>query len=214
MRGYILSLLFLFFSLSVDAQEDWVSMNSEDFWSHPALDSFINVDNFNRDLLEIALFHATNDIRIARGKNALKWNSTLHKAARHQADLMAESENLSHNWRKPKNSRTLGDRVGLFGGEFRGLGENIARFYLLDIPAEEEYFFTKRGITNKDGKIIKNKTYKVLAQECLAGWMDSKGHRANILSPFIELGTGVSFWVDNKKGPNFDIYLSQNFATP
>jgi len=214
MRGLIPFLLFLFSSLSVDGQEDWLSMKSEDFWAIAEVNENIIADNFDRDLLEAALFHATNDTRKKKAKKVFNWNPVLNKAAQHQAELMAKTERLSHNWRRPKNSSELKDRVKLFGGDFSGLGENIARFYILDIPAYEEYYIDDKKTTDKDGNIIKNKTYKILAHECLAAWMDSKGHRANILSSFEEIGTGVSFWVDNKKGPNFDIYLSQNFATP
>lgn len=214
MRAFLLSLSFMLSSLSVDAQEDWFRMDSQQFWEIPALNESIDSEYFNRELLEAALFHATNDAREKYGKKAFIWNPILNKAARHQSMLMANAETLSHNWRKPRNSRKLIDRVELFGGRFKGLGENIARFYILDIPENEEYFPSSKKVTDKHGRTIENKTYKKLAQECLEAWMDSKGHRANILSSFEEIGTGASFWVANKKGPNFDIYLSQNFAIP
>jgi len=204
----------MFSSLSVDAQEDWFTMDSKQFWALAAVNEVIIVEDFNREMLEAALFHATNDTREKKGKPAFIWNPLLNKAARLQSVLMANAETLRHSWPKPKNSRSLIDRIELFGGQFKAIGENIARLYILDIPESEEYYSSGKKVTDKHGHTIENKTYKKLAKECLEAWMHSKGHRINILSTFEEIGTGASSWVANKKGPNFDIYLSQNFATP
>jgi uncharacterized protein YkwD len=214
MRGLPFLLTFLLFNLTVDAQQEWFTMDAQQFWQTKEVNEIIDPNNFNRSLLEAALFHAGNEARLKKGKPALAWNPTLNKSARHQSELMANSGKLSHSWRKPADSRQLIDRVILFGGSFQALGENIAQFYLLDIPEYEEYSFHSGIFTNKQGQKIENKSYKKLAQECIDAWMNSKGHRENLLYPFQEIGTGVSFWVKNKKGLNFDIYLSQNFATP
>ncbi len=40
------------------------------------------------------------------------------------------------------------------------------------------------------------------------GWVNSKGHRDNLLRPFAQLGTGVAF------GGAYSIYYTQNFFTP
>ena len=156
MRGFLLFLIFLFSSLAVDAQEDWFSMKSEDFWKLAAVNENIIVENFNRELLEAALFHATNDTKVSKRKEQLIWNPRLHQAARHQSELMAQAQKLSHDWRKPKDSRTLKDRVDLYGGTFQSLGENIARFYILDIPENQEYYSREGKITDEDGKVIEN----------------------------------------------------------
>ena len=214
MRGLPFLLSLLLVNLSVDAQEDWFTIDAEKFWKLKEVHENIDPKNFNRRLLEAALFHAGNEARIKEGKETLAWNPILNQAARHQSELMAQTQKLSHSWRKPRNSRELADRVQLFEGNFQALGENIAQLYLLDIPENEEYYYQSGIFTNKQGQKIENKSYKKLAQDCIEAWMNSKGHRANLLHSFQEIGTGVSFWVKNKKGPNFDIYLSQNFATP
>jgi len=214
MHGFLIIISFLFASLSVDAQENWFAIKAEKFWEIKAVQEEIQADNFNRTLLEAALFHAGNEARIAQGKEVLVWNTILNKAARHQSDLMANGQVLSHTWRRPHNSRKLVDRVELFGGRFSALGENIAQFYLLDIPENEEYSLRSGIFTDEHGHKINNKSYKKLAEGCIKAWMNSPGHRENLLFSFQEIGTGVSFWVENKKGLNFDIYLCQNFATP
>lgn len=200
--------------LSADAQTDYYRLSPEEFWHLDSVNQIIDPNNFNRPLLEAALFHASNDIRKKKGKASLSYNPILHKAARHQSELMAQAQKLSHQWRSPRESSDLPKRVALFSGSFNNLGENVARIYLFDIAEDEAYFIKGDRAFYSEGLEVKNKTYRKLAQECIAAWMNSKGHRRNLLAPFQELGTGASFWVNNKKGLNFDIYLSQNFGTP
>lgn len=204
----------LLICLSAEAQGVWYSQSANEFWGNQEVNQVIDPSNFNQSLLEAALFHAGNQARESKGKKALSWNPILNKSARHQSGLMAKSQKLSHNWRRPKNSRKLIDRIELFDGHFKAFGENIAQFYLLDIPEYGNYYFRDTSFYASDGQKIDNKTYAKLANECIEAWMNSRGHRENLLHPFQEIGTGVSFWVKNKKGLNFDIYLSQNFGTP
>jgi uncharacterized protein YkwD len=212
----LLTIIFtsLIVCLSAEAQEVWYSQSAAEFWKNQDVNQIIDPSNFNQSLLEAALFHAGNEARESKGKKALNWSPILSKSARHQSGLMAKSRKLSHTWRRPSNSRKLIDRIKLFNGNFKVSGENIAQFYLLDIPEDEEYYFQENAFYNSKKQKLTNKTYAKLAKECMQAWMNSRGHRENLLYPFQEIGTGVSFWVKSKKGLNFDIYLSQNFGTP
>jgi uncharacterized protein YkwD len=49
----------------------------------------------------------------------------------------------------------------------------------------------------------------------VAGWMNSPGHRANILKPELkEIGVGYYFLADDTGKVNYHHYWTQVFATP
>jgi hypothetical protein len=72
-------------------------------------------------------------------------------------------------------------RILLAGANARKSGENLARF---------------RGTPEA-----------TLAQDAVTGWMNSPGHRANLLDGgFTHIGIGVA------RGPNGEVYITQNFC--
>ena len=53
------------------------------------------------------------------------------------------------------------------------------------------------------------------AEQVVQGWMDSPGHRANILNPdFTEIGIGYEFLEDDTGSVNYNHYWTQVFGTP
>lgn len=91
-------------------------------------------------------FQATNAERVAQGREELRKNRCLQKAAAYQARFMARREQLSHQALEP-----VARRCGL-----GSVGENVA------------YGFASGTAVVK-------------------GWMDSDGHRANIMNPDFRL---------------------------
>lgn len=173
----------------------------------------IEVKDFDKDLLAEAIFDATNRLREKKGVPALLKSESLKDAAQYQAQRMASKERLVHNWPRGEKFSTPRKRMEAFGAQLNTSGENIARDYILDIPSGESYFISPQGYAiDAEGRRILNRSYERLAQKVVGDWYRSPGHRENLLGDFKYLGVGVSKLVPEKKGPNFDVYLVQNFG--
>ena len=178
------------------------------------LDQEINARNFQPRLLAYAIFEETNHARDSLGYPLFKNDAVLDTAANYQAYRMQQENDMQHNWRRDRKFGNLQKRIETLGGGFKAMGENIARNFILKVEDGEYYFLDKLGkAIDKDGNRIPNKSYRDLAKETVEDWLNSPGHRANLLGDFDYLGVGVSPLVPLKKGPNFDVYLCQNFGT-
>ncbi len=179
-----------------------------------AQEKSINSKSFNPRLLSEAIFQETNRVRQELGFSTLKFDPILDTAAMYQAFRMHKELKMRHEWRNDRKYGKLKSRILSFDGDFRSMGENIARNYILNVEAGEYYYLNNRGMA-VDGRdqLIENKTYQELAKEVVNDWLNSPGHRANLLGDFDYLGVGVSKLAPVKKGPNFDVYLCQNFGT-
>lgn len=116
------------------------------------------------ELQEQELWHAVNQVRRDFGLRALQADDALATAARQHAEEMAELNYLGHE--SPNlQSRTLQDRLVLAGAAVQGAGENLAQL--------------------SDGAD--------LAAQVVAGWLDSPGHRQNLLAAhYTHVGFGVA----------------------
>jgi uncharacterized protein YkwD len=151
--------------------------------------------------LEKKIHDLVNKERAKRGLSALSWNESLRKAAGKYSKAMAERNFFSHN---DPDGRSFYDRYKAEGFECRirsgdtiCLGaENIAQDNLYS-----SYFY-------KDGERFFNwKTEDQIAESVVKRWMNSNGHRANILTPYFKRqGIGVAFSDDGK------VYVTENFC--
>jgi uncharacterized protein YkwD len=130
--------------------------------------------------LELALLEATNAARAENGLGPLQMDETLALAARHHALEMATLNYFSHQSPTPENA-TPPQRIARAGSPYIAVGENIAK-----MPPTQT---------------------SQLASETTSGWMNSPGHRANILETrFTHVGFGLA------KDTQGFIYVVQNFA--
>lgn len=114
--------------------------------------------------LEAELLVATNAARHAHGLPDLVQDERLALAARHHADEMTRLGYLSHVSPVPEHA-SLAQRVAKAGSPLTTLGENLARLF------------------RSDG----------VAEATIRGWLDSPGHRANLLQPdFTHVGFGLA----------------------
>lgn len=116
--------------------------------------------------MEAEILRLTNEERAAQGLSALASDTKLHGiAALHSEDMLA-NDYFEH---EDPNGCSSSCRATNAGYRWRAIGENIYMMsgYRID-PAK-------------------------MAAQVVAGWMDSPGHRANILgTSFVESGVGVS----------------------
>jgi hypothetical protein len=141
---------------------------------------FIALSSFALDLqkIEELVFEYTNAQRSKFGLYRLKEYEGLNKTARYHSGNMAGSGFFSHT---DQHGLSPQERAGqLLPGLLGGIGENIA--------------------------YVSGSDEKTIASDLLRSWMNSEGHRANILSSeYTHLGVGVSLAGER-------VYATQNFG--
>lgn len=142
-----------------------------------------------------------NAERVRRGLAALDWDAQLARIAlRHSRD-MAKRNYLSHD--NPEGQdfdaryRQGGYRCSIRVGNLVHAGaENIALGRLYNAMR------VVNGVADYDWNSAEQ-----IARKVVDGWMDSRGHRRNILTPhWRREGIGVEVHPDNK------VYVTQNFC--
>lgn len=142
---------------------------------------------YDADLLEAAIFYETNRQRVLNGKPQFKYDYRLEVSAHNHSVSMVERNFFSHE-SPVSGMETMSQRIEAAGIDFQTAGENIAY----------------RPIGS---------TYAETAKALLDQWMNSPGHRANILEDnFTHLGCGVAFF----RGDYNVMYVkaTQNFMRP
>ncbi|MBK8442890.1 MAG: CAP domain-containing protein [Sphingobacteriales bacterium] len=143
----------------------------------------IDPTDFDALRLERLIEEEVNRIRRQKNKPELYNDGLLQEAAYIQAAYCAEQRKLTHSQRS-KRYDTLGERVVTAGGtedDYQLLGENLA--------------FNGFTILTEGKRItLIAPTYEEIAKEMVAGWMDSKGHRENLLNKkFTHAGISVVY---------------------
>lgn len=146
--------------------------------------------------LERRTFDLVNDERASRGIAALKWNDAVAGVARaHSADMAANAF-FSH---AGSNGTTASSRLQSGGVWYwNSSAENIlmesgVSYYRVNILGMVKY--------------TEYNTFEQLAQNATGGWMNSTGHRENILNAALdETGVGVHAFNDS-------YYFTQDFIT-
>ena len=116
--------------------------------------------------VESAVIEMTNAFRRENKLGQVRINPKLSAAARKYAALLAKTQEFSHT----AGGTNAGDRIKASGYDFCGYGENLA------MAADS------RGFASRP-----------LASSAVTGWINSPGHRANMLAPNVtEIGIGVA----------------------
>jgi len=135
--------------------------------------------------IEQYVFEYTNEERRNQGLRELEWDSRLAEIAREHSIDMAENDFYDHINLRGEDPTDRAKRHGyplhkdLGGGYYsEGIAENIATMatgYVEDF-----------GNVENDAESI--------ARALVDAWMDSKGHRANILKPdYDRIGVGIAY---------------------
>lgn len=114
--------------------------------------------------VEQSIYKQVNEQRVKAGLEPLSYNSTMQTYARNKSEDMAKNNYFNH---RDKQGKLVADDLKADGVSYSAWGENIA--YI-------------GGMTDPTA----------LANKFMTNWMNSPGHRANILSPnFKSMGVGV-----------------------
>ena len=143
------------------------------------------VKNINKNISKI-IFHNTNSIRRKHKLTTLKYDRGLSYLCRKHSRRMAKSGKIWHGnnvhiaegfINKEKGPLWRRFILWIIGHGYRGTsGENCAMMYRGRVKG-----FKKKIVTDKDIALAFNKS-----------WMNSSGHRANILNyEFKKMGVGI-----------------------
>lgn len=151
--------------------------------------------------LEKKIHGLINAERKKKGLSALQWNVSLNRIARRYSQEMSERNFFSHTDPEGKGFKDRYEEEGfvcrLRVGNATCLGaENIARDNLY------------KSILYRNGVPSYNwNTEDEIAASVVRGWMNSKGHRTSILTPYLKRqGIGVAISEDGK------VYVTENFC--
>ncbi len=170
--------------------EMYAAYNYKQFYSYHKANEKIDFSNISYPLLQAAIFYETNVRRSTNNRPLFKYSPYLKRAAQMHAEDMSRLNFFSHN--SPIQGRTTaGDRLRLVGHNANSWGENIIRTF-------GKQYKSGTQVPSFDG--IPPHTYISFAKSALDSWMNSPGHRANILRQnFNYLGAGVM--LDDINGP-------------
>ncbi len=117
-------------------------------------------------VVEQQIIELTNEFRSTHKRGSITTNPVLDKAAERYAEFLAKSGKFAHD----ADGKKPADRVKIAGYRFCQVAENLAS--ALD----------SRGFESK-----------ALALQMVEGWINSPGHRKNLLAPHVnEIGVGVA----------------------
>lgn len=216
----IVFILALFTSIQAIALWDYNQNNAENmgtFRLNPLFSETIDPDNIDYRRLNAAVFFVTNEERKKRNLPFLEHSVELESAAWYHSKRMAQLNFFSHYGKDPERKDPV-KRAGLAGVANPIIAENIAstqgikispgqRIFPVNIPAGE--FSSVPG-----GKVIPFHTYLSFAEEIVNQWMNSPGHRANILArKSLQLGCGTYCFRDKNFYNILKCNGTQNFQS-
>ena len=152
--------------------------------------------------LHAAIFHATNATRRAHGQPELQPSAHLEHAARRYAQRMVDEGFLAHEDPHDASMRTPKQRAEAAGVENALPAENLATHPGFQFDSGEPLVvLDPKG---PDGPVLARKpggppipkhTYETLAASVVEQWMNSPGHRKNLLHPEAKaLGVGAALY--------------------
>lgn len=186
-----------------------------DFDRQTSLDQPIQTGGLDAALLAAAIFHETNRVREQLGLKRFRPHEQLDDAAETQATIGALFRPPSHTNPFPFIATPL-DRVKQVGLNPRQVAENIALISVYDAPHGTGFYHLKDDPRLRDarsGELLQRHTYRTFAASIVEAWMNSPGHRENIVEPTLHfLGCAVR---ETKSMSDIDMVFGvQVFYTP
>jgi len=184
MKKYILILSLLITASSINASEYWQK---------------IDFDNIDTTMIEQAITDEVNRIRKKHDLQSLKYSQCLYNAAKTHSNNMVKYGFFGHTNRHDSATMYYYQRIGDECGDYNYIGENCESNYLLNFKGRYYETIRKNGKTYYRNPITKIRyqphTYRSFAKDVVKQWMDSKGHRENILHwryRYMAIGIAIS----------------------
>lgn len=203
--GFMLLIMFTFAMSSCAKSEDrtwsesmYLQYTYQTYTQFEAFNQEIDPEDVDEALLNAAIFYETNKQRAAQKVSEFVFDAALSRAAQGHSNDMVSRDFFSHT--SPiATKKELIDRVKLEGISTSYVGENIIQGFVIQIGEDPYYPPSTPGgdFTRADGSVIGMYNYSKFAAYLVTRWMNSPGHRRNILdTQFTKLGCGSAFYFD------------------
>ena len=181
--------------------------------SAKAAKTVVPATRINQALLDEAIRAEVNFHRCRAGLSSLTTagNGLANQAKKHSS-WMARTQQLTHR-STVAGSATLKQRLKKSGARFRTGAENIGMVHRYQIDNQRFKIINSNAcqFTTYGGKPLPAHSYASLARHAVNLWMNSPGHRKNILNRKVtKMSTGVAF--DPKAQYCGRFWLTQNFV--
>jgi uncharacterized protein YkwD len=175
--------------------------------------TIVPTERIDQNLLDAAVRAEVNYHRCRAGLSAVgdAGNGLARMAKTHSA-WMASSRTLSHRSTVPGKA-SLSDRVKASGVKFRTGSENIGMVHRYQIDNRRFKIVNSSScqFATFEGQALPAHSYASLARHSVDLWMNSPGHRKNILDRRVtRMSTAVAF--DPKSQYCGQFWLTQNFV--
>lgn len=192
---------------------DYYSYSPEEFFALPAVHQTIDLKSPDTKLLEAAIFQASNEVRKNKRKATYQHSEILQQAAAMHGEYLYDTGKVDHRNTRERKYQTPIKRISAAGGDdFMKVAENLARITPLKMGSDNTYFIKNGEAVDQSGNQLPVMTYAEFAHKALNGWMNSEGHRHNLMADYDYLGCGVSEVKFNRDGIA-EIVLVQNFGS-
>lgn len=150
--------------------------------------------DYDFELMERQIHEGINKKRVENGLSKLDWNSKLNSIAREHSEDMSQRNYFAHGDFEVRYERA-GFNCKILVGDTYYLG------------AENLYQHNKAMYTYEYGGVARYNKQERIVSDIVEGWMQSKGHRENILTSYWQTeGIGIAV---NGRG---EILVTQNFC--
>ncbi|KPQ18851.1 MAG: hypothetical protein HLUCCX10_04665 [Algoriphagus marincola HL-49] len=199
-----LILVFLLSMILIDAKaQNWAFADYEHFtWEafyryEPAY-QVLDPSDIDYPLLHAAVFYVSNEYRAKQGLPTFRYSYKIEKLAADHAHDMVKHDFYGHQ-SKIRNKRNLRDRFQIVGLNPPLIAENISATAGIDYEyGKRIYPPTSPGEYIYQGKkpeSVPYHSYISYAKEIVQLWIDSPGHRANLLNPRLnQMATGCAIY--------------------
>ena len=181
--------------------------------SAKAAQTVVPSTRINQSLLDDAIRAEANFHRCRAGRKTLAdAGGGLASQARKHSSWMARTQQLTHR-STVSGSSTLKQRLKKSGIKFRTGAENIGMVHRYQIDNQRFKIVSSNAcqFTTYGGKPLPAHTYASLARHVVNLWMNSPGHRKNILNRKVKkISTAVAFDSNAQYCGRF--WLTQNFV--
>ena len=179
------------------AQGIYDSLTLDNFRNYKPFKESIEPGNFKPEILEAAIYFLTNEVRIKQNLKYLPYNIYLANGAKLHSHEMATKNFFNHTNPRNRKLREPEDRAEASGIINPKISENIIEGFIIEYQSNVKVLAPSPGVfLNQASKEkLPYRTYLALAEVIMKDWMNSKGHRKNILSKnAVQLGCGVSIY--------------------
>ncbi len=173
----------------------------------------VPTNNLNQSLFNQAVLSEVNFARCKAGLSPVQLAAGLMDVADKHANWMARKGTLSHR-STVRGQTSVQERVLASGLNVRRGSENIGNLPRYQFGGSRKIFVKNSArceFTTTSGRQISPHSYATLASEIVGMWMDSSGHRKNVLD---RNATAIGSALGYDASASFcgQYFLSQNFA--